>query len=568
MARGDRMRFRLKQTVSQLRKYRHIMAVLMKYGFDEVVDIFRRRLIIRLGSRAIPSQVKRAVDGQSRPHRFRLVLEELGPTFIKLGQLLSTRPDLVPQAYIDELSALQDRVAPAPLSRVRTELEAQLGAPIEERFREFHPRPLAAASIAQVYRAVTLEGDAVVVKVRRPGIVQTIQTECKILEELAGLVRAVLPPDDPLDPVRMVREFTEAVSREVDLTYEARSLRRFSRNFADDPTVRIPKVYSDYSSEGVLTLEHIRGIKCSDLPALRAAGLDPKLIAERGARFILRQVFDFGFFHADPHPGNVFVLPGNVLAPVDFGQVARLSESDRRLVGELVLAVTEADAGRVVRAFQRADIIDEQTDTAHLTRDLEEMIDRYASLPLKEVPVGQVIGQSFDLMRRHRLHPPGQFTLMLKSLMTIESVARNLDGDFQLIRHFRPYARRLAMQRLNPRRLWRAGRRAASELGELALNVPGQINTILTSLRRGKLQIHVRHEHLENLAHTLDRSSNRVAFGLIIAGTVVASSLLVTQPEGGILGMISFQTLGILGYLTAAFFGFWLLISILKSRKM
>ncbi len=562
------MKLRLRDTVGHLRRYRHIMTVLMKFGFDEVVEILRRRLSVRLGAKALPTRVKRAADGRSRPHRVRLALEELGPTFVKLGQLLSTRPDLVPAPYVEQLARLQDQVAPVEFSRIRAHIERQFEQPLDELFASFNEEPLAAASIAQVHRAVTREGREVVVKVRRPGIARTIGAECHILEDMAALIKAALPKEETIDPVRMVQEFTRAVTREVDFSNEARNLRRFGRNFADDPTVHVPTAFDDYCSEGVLTMEFVDGIKCSDIAALDAAGLDRKLLAERGARFILRQVFEFGFFHADPHPGNIFVLPENILAPLDFGQVARLGQGDRELLGQIIVAIADADSMRIVRAFGRAGMLEELAERRELARDVEEMIDRFAGLPLKEIPVGVVIANVFDLMRTHRIHPPPQFTLMLKSLMTIESLAVTLDGDFELMDHFRPYARRLTLERLDPRRAWRAGRRAISELGELAVTVPEYANSILTNLNRGKLQIHIHHEHLENLVHTLDRSSNRIAFGLIIAGSVVASSLLVTQPEGTVLGLVSYHSLGIFGYLTAVVLGLWLLVSILRSRRV
>lgn len=562
------MKFRLKTTVEHLRRYRHILAVLMKYGFDEVVGALRQKLALRLGDKAMPTRVKRAPGRRTRPQRVRLALTELGPTFIKLGQLLSTRPDLVPPEYVKELERLQDQVAPVKFSRIRREVERQLDGKLSDLFRDFDEQPIAAGSIAQVHCAVTRQGENVVVKVRRPGIVNAIRTECEILEDLAGLLKAAMFENDTLDPVRMVHEFAQAVTKEVDLNYEAGNLRRFGRNFAGDPTVHIPKVFDDYSTEGVLTMDRIEGIKCSDLDALRAAGLDPKVIARRGARFILRQVFDFGFFHADPHPGNIFVLPNNVLAPLDFGQVARLSEDNRRLISQSVLAVAEADADRLVRAFGRANMLEEDTDARALAADLDDMFDAYGSLALKEIPVGQAIAHTFEVVRRHRVHPPSEFTLMLKSLMTLESLAHMLDEDFQLVDHLKPYARRLALERMDPRRLMRMGRRALRDAADLAAIIPEQVDTLLSTLRRGKFQVHVQHEHLESLMHTLDRSSNRIAFGLVIAGTVVASSLLVSQEQRTLWGLVRLDTLGIFGYLAAAILGLWLLVSILRSRKV
>jgi len=556
----------LNRTVSHLRRYRHIMAVLMKYGFVEVVESMRRRLTIRFGASAMPSRVRGDSDGRSRPQRVRLALEELGPTFIKLGQLLSTRPDLIPPEYAAELELLQDQVAPEKPQKIRAELEKELGRPVGEVFRQFDEAPLAAGSIAQVHRAVTVRGDRVAVKVRRPGVVPALKAECEILEDLAGLIDAQIA-DKTLEPKRLVQEFTKAVSKEVDLANEMRNIQRFARNFADDLSVHIPRVYEDCCTGGVLTMEYIEGIKPNNVEALRAAGLDPKEIASRGARFVLRQIFDFGFFHTDPHPGNLLILPGNVIAPLDFGQAARLGEADRQLLGDQVLAIAERDPARLVRAFQRADLLHDETEIGELSREIEELLELYPDLPLKDIPVGKLMGRMFDIIRRHHVRPPAEFTLMLKSMMTIESVGVTLDRDFRLIEQLEPFARRLSLERLDPRRAWQEARRTLRDAAELVAKLPEDLNVILGKFKKGQFQMHVQHEHLDNLVHTLDVSSNRLTFGLIIAGLLIASSNLVSQP-GTLLSLIRLQTLGILGYFAAAVLGIWLLVSIIRSRHL
>jgi len=558
---------RLDRTLAHARRYRHILAVLMRYGFEDVADALGRRLSLRLGARAVPMRVRRTAEGRSRPVRVRLALQELGPTFIKLGQLLSTRPDLAPAEYVEELEKLQDQVPPEKFARIRAEVERSLGGSLEELFERFDEQPIAAGSIGQVHEAVTRDGRRAVVKVRRPGIVQTIRTECEMLEDLAGLAKLALPKDTTLEPLRMVREFTTAVGREVDLARERSNQQRFRRNFAGDPTVRIPEVYEDYCAEGVLTMERLEGLRPAGAEAARRAGLDPELLARRGVQFGLRQVFEFGLFHTDPHPGNLFFLPGSVIGLVDYGQVSSLLGADRRLLGEIMLAVVERDAARVVAALARADVLDEGTDVGVFARELEEMLLAYTELPVKEVPFRQAMTQSFEIIRRHRIHPPAQFTLMLKSLMTIESFAVSLDRDFQIVEHLRPYARKFSLEQLDPRRLVRILRGAARQMGELAVTLPADLHTLAARLRRGQFQLRIHHEHLENLANTLDKSSNRISFALIIAGLLIGSSFLVGQ-QGYVLGVLRLQTLGVLGYFAAAILGFWLLGSIIRRRHL
>ena len=558
--------FRIKRTFTHLVRYRHIMGVLIKYGFEEMAGLFARRLKIGIGSRSLPTARMRNLAETSLPQRVRLAAQELGPTFIKLGQMLSTRPDLIPAEYVAELEKLQDRVAPEKYEHIRNAVKQQLGAFPEEVFETFEPVPLAAASIAQVHRARTKEGCEVVVKIRRPGIVKTIHTEMEILQDIAGMVKARLGRENTIDPVRMVSEFSQAVTREVDFANERRNQQRFIKNFADDAAVHVPEVLEAYSTEGILTMEFIDGIKPSYIDRLEAAGLDPKTIASRGADFVLKQVFDHGFFHTDPHPGNFLILPDNVLAPLDFGQVGRLTLQDKLLLQYSVLSIVDGDAGKLIHGLERAEMLTDETDMVELTRDLEEILSAYHDLPLKDIPFGQAISRGFDVIRRHHIETPRDFTLMLKSLMTIEAFATDLDTEFSIIDHLKPYARKFTLEQVSPENLFRQMRKAARGAGELASRFPEDAAAIIGKFRRGNFKIHVYHDHLEELEQTLDNSFNRMSFAVIIAALLIASSLLVPQ-TGDVLGLVNFQTLGIIGYLAAAIMGIWLLVSIIRHRR-
>jgi len=555
-----------RRTMAHLVRYRHIMAVLIKYGFEEMAGILARRLKIGLGSRGLPTVVRRSLAQASLAKRTRLAMEELGPTFIKLGQLLSTRPDLLPVEYIEELEHLQDQVTPEKIEIIRETIRLQLGALPEELFAGFDPMPLAAASIAQVHRACTQDEQQVVLKIRRPNIVKTLHTELEMLQDIAALIkkRKLLP--ETFDAVRMVREFSEAVAKEVDLANERRNQQRFIRNFANDPTVHVPKVFEEYCAEGLLTMEYIDGIKPNQIDQLVAAGLDPKVIAGRGADFVLKQVFEHGFFHTDPHPGNFLVMPGNVLAPLDFGQVGRLTQQDRVLLQFLVLAIVDIDAAKIIYGLERSEVLDDETDMVELTRDLEELLSNYANLPMKDIPFREALTRVFEIIRRHRITPPRDFTLMLKSLMTIESFATALDSEFQIIEHLKPYARKFSLEEVSPTRLLRQMRTAARSAGDLAARLPEDMTAIIGKFRRGQFKIHIHHEHLEELEQTVGHSSDRIAFSVIIAALLIGSSLLVAQ-QGSVLGLISLQALGIIGYLTAMVMGLWLLFSIIRNRR-
>jgi ubiquinone biosynthesis protein len=560
----DTLKFHLRGTFGRLRAYRHIMTVMAKYGFEEVVASLRSRLSGRFGAKVNPARVEQAIKTGSRPARVRMALEELGPTFIKLGQLLSTRPDLLSPEYIKELERLQDQVPPESTDKIIALLQRELGDRIENIFSKFDEKPIAAGSIAQIHHALTRDGSHVAVKIRKPGIIEKIRAECEILKDIAGVLNNTLF-EQTVELESMVGEFTDAVAKETDLANERRNLLRFAKLFANDQTVHVPKVYEEYCTAGILTMEFIDGIKPNNKQAMEESGLDTKILAQRGAQFILKQMFEYGFFHTDPHPGNIFFLPDNVWAMIDFGQVARLSIQDRKFFNEIVLSIVDRDAAQIVHSLDRDDMIGEKTDVHKLTADIEQLIDNYNDLRLKDIPFGMIATQTFDLFRTNHVHPPAHFTLMLKSMMTIEALATSLDPDFRLIEALKPYAQRSGLRDFEPKQVMRNVRKAMQSAGDIASRLPEDINVILKKLRQDKIQVHIQHEHLETLTHTLDKSSNRISFALIIAALLVASSLLLSQ-QGMVLGIISFQTMGVIGYIIAAIIGIWLIISIMRSR--
>lgn len=559
-----------KRKLHVLGRYRHIIAVLIKYGFEELGWHIGRRKV-GLGSGRVSSEVAgppRPKDHRTRPQRIRMVLEELGPTFVKFGQLLSTRPDLVPADIVAELERLQDQVEPVAFDRIREEFRRELGEYPETVFASFDPNPIAAGSIGQVHRAVTKDGDQVVVKIRRPGIVEKIDAECDVLEDLAGIIKAGFTEEqDTVDPQRMVREFTLAISKEVDFDNERRNQRRFILNFEDDPTIHVPRLYDDYCTEGVITMEYIDGVKPRSRKSLEKEGLDPKVVAQRGADAVLKQVFEYGFFHTDPHPGNFFVLPDNVLAPIDFGQAGRIGSFEKKLFRDVVIAIVNVDAGHFVRAVERAELVDERTDLREFSRVSEELFNRYYGMPLRDIPFGELIQEGFNIMRRYYIYPPADFTLMLKSMMTIESFATSLNKDFMIFEYLKPYAKKFSLEEVKPSSVIKNARKTIIGASSLVANLPEDVTTILNKFRHGKLQMRIHHEHLENLNSTLDKSSNRLSFAVIIAALLIGSSLLVPQ-QGMALGIIHMQTLGVTGFIVAAIMGVWLIVSIIRSHRL
>jgi ubiquinone biosynthesis protein len=554
----------LPRAYSGLRRYRQILAVLLKYGFGDLLAKLKVRhpLLGRLPRlRAI-----KELEDLSRPARLRLAFEELGPTFIKLGQLLSLRLDLLPPEYAAELAKLQDEAMPLPFAQIKGKVEAQLSRALGELFQEFGEEPLAAASLAQVHRALLRDGTEVVVKVQRPGIWETIRADLIILEDLAHFLVRHLPESEPFDPPGVVREFAKTLRRELDFVREGRNMELFRRNFQGDPTVYIPKVFWEYTTSEVLTMERIVGVKVTDLEGLERAGLDRHQVALNGANAILKQIFEHGLFHADPHPGNILVLEGNVIAPLDFGMVGRLDLELRERVGQLILAIARGDLAGLVRTLRELGSLDEQVDLLALRADLADLLDRYSKTPLYRLELGRLLDEMMALVREHRLRLPPNLVMMGKALVIAEGVGRALDPELELLALAQPYLERLALRRGPLQKALQGWAGAWAESRELFQELPEGLRSIMSRLRQGRLKVQFELLGLEHLMQELDRASNRLAFALIIAALIIGSSLVMQLQAGPRLWGLSL--FGFLGFGFAAFLGFWLVVAILRSGRL
>lgn len=547
---------RIPQTVRNLARLREIGAVLVKYGWGDLVPRFGPaatvdRLRRRLGREPAGAPGWEALRTEQR---IRMAFEELGPTFIKLGQVLATRPDLIPMSLVEELRQLQDRVPPFPAEQARAEIERELGRPIAQLFASFEDAPLAAASIAQVHRATLSDGSAVVVKVRRPGLERIIANDLDILGALASFLEDNAPETRQFSPRAIAEEFRRSIWREIDLSREARNIERFARNFRGDSAVHVPRVHLERSSRTVLTLEYIDGIKASDVAALEAAGIDRGELARRGVEFVVKQIFLHGFFHADPHPGNLFVLRDGRIAPIDMGMMGVLDRDTRDALLELLVGLLMGDAAKIVALFRRLELVDERADLSGLRRDAQELLDAYRELPLEQVDIAVLLGELFEVLARHRVQVPPDLMLTGKALATVEGVARELDPRLDPLQVMRPLVLRWYLERLaDPRFLARDAIRAGEETITLLATLPRELTTVVRSLRSGQLKLVAEIGGFEQAERNRARSANRLAMSLMVSALIVGSALLLAAPFGGpfLFGVPLRSSLGVLGLLTA-----------------
>ncbi|ARP42765.1 ABC1 kinase family protein [Geobacillus thermodenitrificans] len=548
-------------------RYHEIAVALLRHGFGMIVDELGFSSFLSLPPRGRTEQGKR--EGKTVGERLRLVLEELGPTFIKLGQIASTRPDLIPRYIICELEKLQDQVPPFPFPEVRRIVETELGGPLEELFRSFDEIPLAAASLGQVHRAVLPSGQAVVVKIQRPHIAARIETDLDILQDLAVLAERRLDWAASYRLTEIVDELAKSLRQELDYTIEARHAETFANQFADDPSVYVPGVFWEYTTKLVLTMEYVEGVKLGEIERLKESGHSLKTLAERLTVSMLKQMFEHGFFHGDPHPGNVFVLPDEMLAFIDFGLMGRLRPNVKHHLSSLIIALMRQNTDGVLNAIYGLGLVPAEVDEGKLRDDIDELREKYYRVPLSEVSLGEAIGDLLTVAFRHGIRIPSDLTLLGKALLTVEGVVATLDPQFRVMDVAEPFGRKLLKERLRLDRVAETAWKRVAGYGEMLLRLPDSIKELTKVMRRGKLQLEMTASDLEALLRKLDQIGNRLSISLILlslsivmAGMLIASSL---GRQSMLLWKIPIIEIGF--GVVALMFG-WLLYSIFRSGKL
>lgn len=537
-----------------------VVQVLVKYGFAEFVQL--------LGiQRSLPARVLQRLHLAKKPegppesfgYRLRSALTELGPTYVKLGQVLSTRADILSKEIRQELSKLQDDVEPLPFDKMREVLETSLGRSVEEMYKEFPETPIASASLSQVYKAKLKNGLTVAVKVRRPKVKEVVNADISLMLAVAEWIDEHVDDLDWLDTTALVREFRRTVHRELDFSIEARTIERFHENFKTDVTVEIPHVYQDLSSVEVITMTFIDGVRVDAFEAYEARNCDPKEIAKIGCHAVFKQIFEHNLFHADPHPGNIFITRDNRLGFVDYGMVGRLETADISAMTDLLRAVFQEDSQRVTDSILLLTDEPDIEDVSALQREVSEYLSFEAQTILSGGEVGKALEKITDLLHNHGLQLPSRFTLLIKALSTIESTGHALDPDLDVLPILKPYVEEVVRRRFSPEEIIDVTQEYGFRLFRVLRQLPVDVHVLMRMARHGKFRIQFNHQGLERLTAGIDRASDRVAFSVVAGSLIMGSSWLLASQVPGT------RLLALGGYIVAGILGFGLLVSILRG---
>lgn len=546
-----------------LGRSRQIATVLLNYGFGDVVERTGLMRYIRWGQRLILRRRGEPLPSLTRAQRIRMALEELGATFIKFGQVMSTRPDLIPAEVIKELARLQETVPPFSTDLALEILENELGAPVSKLFATFEHKPLAAGSLGQVHRARHFDGRILAVKIRRPHVVRDVERDLALMMELALLIQRNFPEADVFDPIGLVAQFARSIRREMNFIREARTQEEFARLFRNDATLVVPAVFWDLTSEAVITKEFVEGMRPSDHAAILAAGLSPAAVAANGARIFLKQVFEFGLFHGDPHPGNLRVLQNGTLGLLDYGMVGRLEDERREQLVDLFVALVQRDVRGAVDMVLVVGKPSREVERHLLQADLRDLLECYYGISLEHIHTGKLLNDFVAILANHAIRYPADLMLLIRAMVTLEGVGRALDPEFNLAEHLAPFVRTVIQERYSPRRM--AGRLLSDSsrfLGAMH-DIPFTIQRTLEKLSRDDLKIQLEHRNLDYLVTELDRSGNRIVIGMVMSALIVASALIVRTGSG-----INTSWVTVPIYLVSSLLGIWLVYGIFRSGRL
>ena len=548
-----------------LHRYREIAVALARNGFGYVVS--------EMGfPEAIPfigNNQRKDIQKKTIGERIRLMLEELGPTFVKLGQIASTRPDLVPASIISELVQLQDQVPPFSYADAVRIVEEELGASLGDLFMAFPETPIAAASIGQVYHAVLKDGTPAAVKVQRPNIQRIVDTDLDILAEFARVAEARLEWARNYRVRDMVEEISKAIRAELDYAAEARQAEKFQQQCRQLKDVLVPDIYWDYTTRRVMTMQYMEGISLSDRARLDREQIDKKALARQLTDLIIHQILIEGLFHGDPHPGNILVLPDGKLALLDFGSVGKLSQDMRKQFAFFVISLRNQSTSGIIRAISSMGIIPDEVDMVLLRADVDDMREKYYATPLSRIRLGEAVNDLFTLAFRHRIRIPSEMTMLGKSLLTLEGVVVSLDPDVSVLEVAEPYGRKLFRERYDPRNLYKKAIEDLPEFLEAASEFPSSMRSMLATIRKGKLRFEAGIPELGVFLRSMDKLTDKLAFSLVllsfsllVVGLIIGASL---APQDSVLWNLPILEIS---FVIAALLLLWLVISLWRSRKL
>ncbi|OPJ56771.1 ABC1 kinase family protein [Alkalithermobacter paradoxus] len=550
----------IKINYKNFKRYKEIMQVLIKYGFTFLVE----KLKIDGIAYKIPLVIKEDIKNMSTGERIRRTLQELGPTFIKLGQILSTRTDILDPSIIEELSKLQNDVEPFEFENAKKIFKSEIGLEFEDVFEELNENVLGSASIGQVYEGRLKSGESVIVKIQRPNIEESIRCDLEILYSLAKAIDEHYN-ENMIKLSEVVEEFSVSLVRELDYNFEGRNCEKFIEIFKNDKNTYIPKVYWDYTSKKVLTLEKIDGVKISDIITMKEKNWDPKKIANIGALSFMKQVFIHGFFHGDPHPGNIFAVDKEKIAFIDFGIVGFIDNVTLRFITDIFFASANKDIDKIISALIDLDCIQDTENIRKLREELSYLIHYYYNMPIKKINVSELVNELMRFARKNKVKLPSQFAPLAKAVITIEGFGKVLNPDFSLSLLFKDFIREFYINKFKPMNLLVDSRNYISDIVNDIKIIPRQMRLILKNLEKSEIKLNIDEKKFDHLEKAINNMTNKLSISLIISSLLVGSSLVITTNMGPTIK--GYPLVGIVGYTLASFMGIILIISILFSTK-